>query len=156
LAYSCVAALLAYFSIAPRHEVLGPKLAVVNLSFSQAGRLKEPCTALTPAELAKLPINMRRPRDCRRERWPVEVQLVINGELMHSGRYAPAGLWSDGPSTVYKRFAVPAGQTTLSVRLRDSGRVEGFDYTRSATVDLEAAQNLVIDFHAEQGGFSIH
>lgn len=156
LAYSCVAALLAYFSIAPRHEVLGPKLAMVNLSFSQAGRLKEPCTALTPAELAKLPINMRRPRDCRRERWPVEVQLVINGELMHSGRYAPAGLWSDGPSTVYKRFAVPAGQTTLSVRLRDSGRVEGFDYTRSATVDLEAAQNLVIDFHAEQGGFSIH
>ena len=156
LAYSCAAALLAYFSIAPRHEVLGPKLAMVNLSFSQAGRLKEPCTALTPAELAKLPINMRRPRDCRRERWPIEVQLVINGELMLSGRYAPAGLWSDGPSTVYKRFAVPAGQTTLSVRLRDSGRVEGFDYTRSATVDLETAQNLVIDFHAEQGGFSIH
>ena len=156
LAYSCAAALLAYFSIAPRHEVLGPKLAMVNLSFSQAGRLKEPCTALTPAELAKLPINMRRPRDCRRERWPIEVQLVINGELMLSGRYAPAGLWSDGPSTVYKRFAVPAGQTTLSVRLRNSGRVEGFDYTRSATVDLETAQNLVIDFHAEQGGFSIH
>lgn len=154
--YVCAAALLAYFSMAPRHEVLPPQQAVVSLSFSHAGRLKEPCTALTPAELEKLPINMRRPRNCPRARWPVEVELLVNGELVHAGNYAPAGLWNDGPSTVYKRFAVPVGQTTLSMRLRDSGRDQGFDYARSATVDLETAQNLVIDFHAEQGGFSIH
>lgn len=156
LAYSCAAALLGYFSFAPNHTVLAPKQAVVSLSFSHSGRLVQPCAQLTPAELAKLPINMRRPRDCKRARWPVEVQLVVNGELVHAGTYAPAGLWSDGPSTVYKRFVVPAGVTTLSVRLRDSGRDQGFDYAYAATANLEAAQNLVIDFHAEQGGFSVH
>jgi ferredoxin/coenzyme F420-reducing hydrogenase delta subunit len=150
-----VALLLGHFSMAPRHEVLGPQEAVVSLSFSQAGRLKQPCTPLTVEELAKLPINMRRPRNCVRERWPVEVELIVNGKLRHTGVYAPAGLWKDGPSTIYKRFKVPAGATTLNVRLRDSGRKQGFDYTRSLAVDLKPAQNLVIDFHAEQDGFSI-
>ncbi len=71
-------------------------------------------------------------------------------------RMRPPVFGAMGLSTVYKRFAVPVGVTTLSVRLRDSGRDEGFDYAYSATADLEAAQNLVIDFHAEQGGFSVH
>jgi ferredoxin/coenzyme F420-reducing hydrogenase delta subunit len=154
-AFIGVAVLLGYLSMAPSHEALGPRQAVVSLSFSHAGRLKQPCKPLTVEELAKLPISMRRPRDCVRERWPVEVELIVNGELRHAGTYAAAGLWSDGPSTIYKRFKVPVGVTTLDVRLRDSGRKQGFDYTRSLAVDLKPAQNLVIDFHAEQGGFSI-
>jgi hypothetical protein len=50
---------------------------------------------------------------------------------------------------------VPAGAKELTVRLRDSGRREGYDHERTAAIELEPRQNLVIDFRADTGGFSI-
>ena len=37
------------------------------------------------------------------------------------------------------------------MRLRDSGRKEGFDYEQEIRADLAAAQNFVIEFRADQG-----
>jgi ferredoxin/coenzyme F420-reducing hydrogenase delta subunit len=153
--YAVAGLSLAYCSVAPRHESLGPDEAVISLSFSHAGRPKQPCKPLTAEELARLPPNMRRPRDCPRERWPIEVELIVNQERIYAGMHPPAGLWDDGPSTVYKRFRVPAGEQTLTVRLRDSGRAEGYDYQRTASVRLDPRENLVIDFRADSGDFSI-
>jgi hypothetical protein len=104
--------------------------------------------------MAGLPPNMRRPQGCARERWPVEVELLVNGESIYAGQHAPAGLWDDGPSTVYRNFSVPAGPTALTVRLRDSGRTEGFDFVRSADLELKEGQRLVVDFH-KSSGFTI-
>jgi len=153
--YAFAGIALAYCSVAPRHRTLGPDQAVISLSFSHAGRLKQPCKPLSPDEMARLPPNMRRPRNCPRERWPIEVELFVNAERVYAGTHSPAGLWDDGPSTVYERFRVPAGPKTLTVQLRDSGRQEGFDFMRTAAIELEPNQNLVIDFRAEAGGFSI-
>ncbi len=146
---------LAYCSVAPRHETLGPEQAVISLSFSHAGRLKQACEPLSPDELARLPPNMRRPRNCPRERWPIQVELIVNEERLYVGTHFPAGLWDDGPSTVYERFRVPVGTKVLTMRLRESGRREGYDFERTAEVDLVPRENLVIDFRAEAGGFSI-
>jgi ferredoxin/coenzyme F420-reducing hydrogenase delta subunit len=146
---------LAYFSVAPRHPVLEPDQAVISLSFSVAGQPKHACQPLSAEELARLPPNMRRPRGCPRERWPIEVELLVNGTRLYAGTHAPAGLLDDGPSTVYQRFRVPAGAKELTVRLRDSGRREGYDHERTAAIELEPRQNLVIDFRADTGGFSI-
>ena len=73
---------------------------------------------------------------------------------MHDGTYRPAGLWKDGPSTVYARFRVPAGTHVVTMRLRDSGRKSGFDYTSTERVALAAGENFVIDFHGTEGSFS--
>jgi hypothetical protein len=146
---------LAYFSVAPSHRVLEPDQAVISLSFSVAGQPKQACQPLSAEELARLPPNMRRPRGCPRERWPIEVELLVDGTRLYAGTHAPAGLWDDGPSTVYQRFRVPAGAKELTVRLRDSGRREGYDHERTAAIELEPRQNLVIDFRADTGGFSI-
>jgi ferredoxin/coenzyme F420-reducing hydrogenase delta subunit len=153
--YAIAGLSLAYCSVAPRHENLGRDEAVISLSFSHAGRPKQPCEPLSAEELARLSPNMRRPRDCPRERWPIEVELIVNQERVYGGTHAPAGLWNDGPSTVYERFHVPAGGKLVTVRLRDSGREKGYDYERTAEVMLEPRENLVIDFHADTGDFSI-
>ena len=65
----------------------------------------------------------------------------------------PTGLAGDGPSRVYRRFAVPPGRHELIARLRDTDRKSGFDYERTMTVDLKPEQSLALDFHAETGGF---
>jgi hypothetical protein len=49
---------------------------------------------------------------------------------------------------------VPAGTTAVTVRLRNAGRAEGYDFERTASLELKPRQNLVIDFRADAGGFS--
>jgi len=73
------------------------------------------------------------------------------GSPLYRGEHAPAGLWNDGPSTVLERIVVPTGPQTLTVRLRDSGRKDGFDFEQEIRADLAAAQNFVIEFRADQG-----
>jgi hypothetical protein len=96
---------------------------------------------------------MRRPLDCPRERLPVVVELVADGKVLLQAALPPSGLSGDGPSQVYHRFLVEAGPHEITARLRDSDRTEGYDYERSATLELRPAQNFVIDFRADAGGF---
>ncbi len=152
-AYALFAAVIGYFSLAPAYTHLDPGLALVKLSFSHAARLKGECRRLTPEELAKLPPNMRRPLDCPRERLPVVVELALDGRPLYRAELPPGGLARDGTATVYRRFAVEPGRHVLAARLRDSARAEGFDYERTAEIELRAGQNLAVDFHADRGGF---
>jgi hypothetical protein len=114
--------------------------------------LKE-CRHYSPQELANLPFAERTATTCERGRWPVDLELQLNGRTIHRATHQPAGLWDDGPSTVYASFRVPAGTHQLTARLRDSGRTTGFDYESSAMVTLSPGQNYVIDFRGTEGGF---
>ena len=102
-------------------------------------------------ELAELAPNMR-PPPARGARLPVTVELLLDGSrcIRRCCRRRFAG---DGPSRVYQRFAVPAGRHELIARLRDSDRRDGFDYERTATIELAPAQSVAIDFRPEMGGF---
>jgi ferredoxin/coenzyme F420-reducing hydrogenase delta subunit len=135
----------------PQWRQLAPDEAVLHLSFSHAALPKVECKPLTVEEMMQLKPNMRRQVGCPRERWPVLVELERDGELLYRGRHEPAGLWNDGPSTVFERFPVPAGEQTLTVRLRDSGRDDGFDHERTERVSLEPGQSLVVQFRTGEG-----
>ena len=95
----------------------------------------------------------RRPSNCARARWPVHVELALDGEVVYAGTRRPAGIWKDGPSSLFERFLVPAGPRRAEVRLRDSGRESGYDYAAATDLDLEPGQNLVIEFE-RTGGFT--
>ena len=150
--YLLLALGIGYFSNRPAYTHFPPDRALVKLSFAH-GAQKEECRRRTPEELAKLPPNMRRPMACSRERLPVTVELLLDGEQLYQAVLAPTGLAGDGPSRAYQRFAVPAGRHELVARLRDSDRSRGFDYERTAVVELAPAQSVAIDFRAEMGGF---
>jgi len=153
VAYAAMAAFVGYFATQPMFTYLEPDQALLKLSFIHAGQPLVACRHYTSAELAKTSVNRRRATDCARGRWPVTVELDLDGQPLYRGTHEPAGLWDDGPSSVYARFEVPAGRHRLDARLRDNGEHQGFAYTGSEVVDFVPGQNFVVDFSAADGGF---
>ena len=153
LAYVAFVSGIAHFSIAPAYQRYGPDTAIVSLSFSHAGQRKAECVRLTSEEIAALPPQQRRPLDCARERWPLWVELWLDGKPLYQSAAAAAGIANDGVATVYENFPVMAGRYTLAARLRDSGREIGFDHEAETTVELAAGKRFVIDFRIDQDGF---
>ena len=96
---------------------------------------------------------MRRVQDCPRGRRPIYVELDLGSESAFRASLAPTGIAGDGPSKVYQRFVVPAGEHDIAVRMRDTPRAEGFDHERKSRVALATDQMLVIDFRPESGEF---
>ena len=150
-----IMAAIGFLANRPAYTNFPEDKAMVRLSFSHGG-LRPDCRRRTPEELAALPPNMRAPMDCPRGRLPVMVELDLDGAPLYHALLPPGGLQGDGPSRVHRGFAVSPGTHTISVRLRDSDRTEGFDYTKEVTLDLAPRQNLVIDFKTDAGGFVIH
>lgn len=130
---------------------LDPDQAVLRLSIRHATAAKVECKPLTPQQLAQLKPNMRRPVDCPRERWPITVELELDGRLLYRGTEEPSGLWNDGVATLHRAYRVPAGARSIVVRMRDSGRTSGFDEVRAGTVGLRPGQNFVIGFETGKG-----
>jgi hypothetical protein len=130
-----------------------PDRALIKLSFTHGAARQTNCHRLTAEELAKLPPNMRRPVACARGRLPIFAELIVDGGTLLSASLPPTGLSHDGPSRIYRSFMVAPGRHRLIVRLRDSARTSGFDYTREAEVELKPEQNFVIDFRPEGDGF---
>ncbi len=153
--YAAFATFIAIFSTHPQYRTLAPDQALVKLSFSHAGQLAHDCRNRSAEELAKLSPNMRAPMECPRERSPVTVELELDGKTLARASAPPSGLSRDGASTWYERYAVPAGKHEVSVKLNDSARVNGFNYSREEHVELRPGQVLVVDFNPEKGGILI-
>lgn len=130
--------------------------AIVTLTFVHAADRKAECRRLTPEEIRKLPPNMRRVQECPRGRRPIYIELDLDGRNVFKASLPPTGIAGDGPSKVYERFIVPAGNHDVAVRMRDTVRTEGFDHERQGTVTLVVDQMFVIDFRPENGEFIFH
>lgn len=153
LLYGAFALCVGYFSVAPSYDYADPGVATIKLSLSHAANRVEECVKLTPQQINEratkgLPLN-----ECGRERLPVTVELEIDGARALLVTAAPSGLWNDGPASVYERLDVAPGTHTLTVRLRDSARQQGWDYERSESVTLSPGRYFTISFRAETGGF---
>lgn len=152
LFYGLFAVLIGYFSTSPTFTHIDPGLALVKLSFSTQAEPVGECRNRTPEELAKLAPNMRAPRICPRERSPIKVNVVLDGKPLFEGSALPAGLSKDGLSTLYRRFEVPAGEHTLSVKMNDNVNIPDFNHVREEKINLKPAQILVIDLRKDRGG----
>ena len=155
VAYGGFALLVGYLSAAPTYDYASEDLASIKLSLSHATARIEPCVRLTPEQVAKLAPNMRRVEECTRERVPLFVELEINGELLRSIEASPSGLWGDGQASVYERIEFEPGEHSLTVRMRDSRRETGWDYTHTEQVTLRPGRYLTIRFEAATGRFVV-
>ncbi len=138
----------------PTYRTLPEGVGVVTLSFSHGGARN--CRERTEAELAKLPPTLRQTEVCERKRQPVYVEMDIDNEPVYRASLPPSGIARDGPSRVYERFVLPAGDYEIAVRLRDTSRTEGFDDVAVYRLSLSAGQSFVIDFRRDTGGFIFH
>lgn len=137
----------------PVYRQTPPGTAVVVLTFVHGADRRAQCRRLSPEEIAKLPVNMRREQDCPRRRPPVYVELDLGREAAYRASLAPTGIAGDGPSRVYRKFVLPVGQYEVAARMRDTTRSEGFDYERQERVTLAPDQMFVIDFRSDPAGF---
>lgn len=153
LVIALLIAAMGIFVDTPAYTSFPADQAMIRLSFSHGGA--RDCRERTPEELAALPPNMRSPMVCSRERLPLWLEVDLDGSPLVRTELPPGGLRGDGPSRIYEGFAVPPGRYTIEARLRDSAREIGFDWQRTAEVDLEPRQNLVIEFRSDAGGFVI-
>ena len=153
--YAAFAALLGLFSAWPGYRYSEPDTAQIKLSLSHPGERVEACHTRTREELAKLAPNMRAKLDCSRERWPITIELTLDGQVVFAGEAAAAGLRNDGSSSFYKKFRVPVGAHTLTVRMNDAGPDSGFTHELTQAVELKGAQNLVIGFNEDGSGFFV-
>lgn len=153
LFYALVAAALGYLSASPSWTHMGEDEAMIRISFSHGAERKVPCRKRTPRELMALPPNMRKPMDCSRERLPVYIEVVIDGERFVAEALPPMGLAKDGQSKIYRSMTVSPGSHRLEIGIRDTARDAGFDYEMNKTVHLAPRQNLVVDFEGDKGIF---
>ena len=151
IATTIIIAGVALFSAWPLYRAIPEQTGVVKLSFSHGGARN--CRQMTQSELAKLPPNMRRKETCDRRRLPVYVEMVLDGATVFSASLPSSGIAGDGPSRVYQRFLLPAGEHDIAVRLRDTIRAEGFDYAANRHIMLAPEQSFAIDFNLVAGGF---
>ncbi len=155
LFYAAAALLTGFFATRPVWPQFPKDKAQITIAFAHGGERKEACKKLSAEEIAKLPPRERRPSDCGRERVPLRFEAVLDDRLLLARTLPPTGLSGDGPSRLYEKRAVPVGRHTLTLRLADSGRAEGFDYTSRFELELAPRQNLAIDFQPDRGGFVI-
>ena len=154
VAYVAFAIVVGYLSFWPRYHYASEDVATVKLSLSHATDRVVPCVDLTPQLVAKLAPNMRRTQSCERQRLPLILQLSVDGDTRFEYEAVPSGLWQDGPASIYERFDLAPGAHTISVRLRDTAREDGWDYTYTEDVTLIAGRYMTITFKAENGGFT--
>ncbi len=154
LLYAAFAAVVGYFSLSPDYRYGDPDLATIKVSLSHATNRVEACVNLTPRQINERAMRGEPLAECPRERLPLTVELDIDGMRVLHTTAAPSGLWNDGPSSVYERLSVDPGTRTVTVRLRDSARSDGWDYEYSERVTLVAGRYFTITFRAESGGFA--
>ena len=153
IAYTVFAVAVGYLSASPAYDYADPEYATIKLSLSHAANRVKPCVRLTAQQIAELAPNMRRPETCERRRLPLSVELEIDGSTVANIEALPSGLWKDGPASVYKRLEVEPGTHTITARLRDSSRSEGWDYAHTEDATLVAGRYFTVTFRAETGGF---
>ena len=147
---------LGVLSVQPRLRLMADDEAIVSLSFSHAAKRVGECRQLSQEELMALPPNMRKPEECPRERFPIGIVLLMDGQILYEASLPPTGLWADGKSTAYQRIRVSAGEHDFVISMNDSGTVGAFNYERSSTINLLPGENLVVYFDAGNQQFKYH
>ena len=154
LLYAAFAAIVGYLSLSPGYRYADPALASIKLSLSHAAARVEECVKLTPQQINERAMAGEPLNDCARERLPLTVELDIDGLPVLRVEAIPSGLWKDGPASVYERLSIEPGTHTITARLRDTARADGWDYEHSERVTLVPGRYFTITFRAETGGFT--
>ncbi len=149
--YSIFMGMIWYLSTSPSYRQLAEDEAIITISFSHAGEIKEPCRKRTQEELMKLPPNMRAPMDCSRERSPVVIEVLLDGALMYSQTAEAPGFYKDSGVDIYHSVKVSAGSHHLSIKMDDSVLKEGVDYSFNQDVEINPAQILQVGFDVTRG-----
>lgn len=125
------------------------------VSFSHPGANTENCRTLSEAELAKIPVHMRKPVECDRARSPVRLLVQIDGAEVARKSIPPAGIWGDSNSIALERIAVEPGTHTVQVSIGESADLDEWTYRDERALDFTLEDKRVVVFD-RVAGFGWH
>lgn len=136
---------------APRSTA--PTLVV---SFKHPGQVSEVTRQLTEEEIARLLPHMRRKTvTTERRRAPVRLRVSIDGAVVLTRRFEPAGVWGDGNSVAVEELEVAPGARIVRVELGDSLDPEEWNHAAESALTFADGERRVILFD-RVSGFSWH
>ncbi len=151
--YTIFMVIVWYFATSPSVRVIEDDEAMITVAFAHAGETREECRRLSQEELMKLPPNMRKPEDCPRERSPIIIEAMLDGEVIYSKTFLPPGIFNDGSINIYYNSKVPAGKHKFEIKMDDSVRKEGFNHQFEQDINIDPQQILLIEFEPLTGFF---
>jgi ferredoxin len=89
--------------------------ALLRLGWRLAGQVKERCRDLTPEELARRPVHMRKPRECASEVLSYDLRAVVDGRVVAQKTVRSPGLRADRPLSVEEDLRIAPGEHEVSV-----------------------------------------
>ncbi len=134
----------AVLSAWPDWQSLPEGSTVLRVSFQYSG--ERDCRTRTEEELAALPRNMRLAEECSRRRNPIGVAIMIDGRPLYDETVKPSGLAGSGPSRLYERFVLPAGDHGIHVSLRADGNSDEITHEAEFALSLAPGASAAIDF----------
>jgi hypothetical protein len=137
---------LVFITQQPAHTTLEPGLAEFKLAIRHAGKIVGECVPLSAGNYEQLPSNMNRPETCPRERSPLELELIMDGDVLYRETVSASGLHSDGVASMYRRFSIPAGSHRLQLLMNDDIAIDGPTWQLERDIELQAAQVMVATF----------
>ena len=137
---------IVYITQQPTYTHLEQDMAVLKVAVRHAGKIIGECTPLTGADYDKLPSNMKRPEICPRERSPLQLELLIDGQSLYRATVPASGLHNDGVSSMYQRFELPAGKHHLQLLMSDDSASRAPTWQLSQDIELVPAQVMVATF----------
>ncbi|MBI3584596.1 MAG: hydrogenase iron-sulfur subunit [Nitrospinae bacterium] len=142
-----------FLSEMPKYPFYDKDMSLIKFAFKHPGRHKTEQRELTEKETEDMLRHMRRTNSPfpkmrmvgKRERLPAYVEIEINGKIMLAKTYYPAGLKNDTPAFAYEEIPILPGIHYVKVRIRDSKREEGFDYTYEKEIEARIGKVTVIN-----------
>jgi len=141
-----------YLSSEPKHQHMASDMAVIKLSIRHAGEVIGECKPPDGRQSGQRPSNIEAPKLCPRERSPLRLKLVLDGQVQYSASVPAAGLHNDGVSSMYQRFTVPSGSHQLQLLMNDDVAIDTYSWQLDQPIDLAPAQVMAITFN---NGFEI-
>lgn len=108
-------ALVAAGSLAP-WEAEDASRAVLRLSWRAPAERIEACRPLSPDEIARTPVHMRRPEVCETHFVPYLLRVAVDGRVVLADTLAGAGARADRPVAVFREVAVAPGEREIEIR----------------------------------------
>ena len=138
---------LVFITHQPTHRHLGDDMAVLKIAVRHAGEIIGDCTPAAGAGHGMRPAGMQQQTEiCPRERSPLQLELLLDGETLYRASVPASGLHNDGVSSMYQRFNVPAGSHHVQLRMNDDVAADGYTWQQEQDIQLQPAQVMVASF----------
>ena len=137
---------LVFITQQPTHRHLDEDMAVLKVAVRHAGKVIGACAPINATDQSNRPVNMQLAEICPRERSPLQLELVLDGNTLYRASVAASGLHNDGVASMYRRFNVPAGSHHLQLRMNDDVEVDGYTWQLEQDIQLQPAQVMVASF----------